>query len=157
MTLRFSSPDMLPPAYKAQAEKQLRDGASGPGSAFDRVSKLTGPTTKTCKVDIIESPPKRKNKYSAKAVRIDDIRFDSTAEGKRYAELKQLQQAGEVIRFHRQVIFDLPGGTQYRVDFQIFWTDGRVTYEDVKGVQTETFRLKRRQVRALYNVEIEIP
>lgn len=102
-------------------------------------------------------PRKRRSKYDAKPVVIDDIRFDSTAEGKRYAELKQLLACGVVHRFHRQVIFDLPGGTKYRCDFMVVWTSGRITYEDVKGFETSEFKLKRKQVRALYHVEIEIP
>ncbi len=38
----------------------------------------------------------------------------------------------------------------------IFYADGRVRVVDVKGVETETFKLKKRQVEEIYPVEIEI-
>ena len=66
-----------------------------------------------------------------------------------------MREAGQVLHFHRQVIFDLPGGTTYRCDFQIFWASGRVTYEDVKGRKTKDYIRSKKQVEALYPVVIE--
>jgi hypothetical protein len=83
------------------------------------------------------------------------MRFDSKKELRRWQELKLLKAAGEVVMVLRQTRFDLPGRTKYLCDFTIFWADGRVTFEDVKGVRTETYRLKKRQVEELYPVEIE--
>lgn len=97
-----------------------------------------------------------RNKYSAQRVEVDGMRFDSKKEAARYGELKTLRAAGQVSHFLRQVPFHLPGQTVYRVDFVVFWADGRVTYEDVKGVETKEFRLKKRQVEELYPVEIEV-
>lgn len=98
----------------------------------------------------------RRQKYSAKAVEVDGMRFDSKKEAKRYVDLTRLRAAGVVSHFLRQVPFHLPGKTRFVCDFVVFWSDGRVTYEDVKGIQTETFRLKKRQVEELYPVEIEV-
>lgn len=97
-----------------------------------------------------------RHKYNAVATELDGLRFDSKAEARRYADLKLLQRAGEVVFFLRQVPFDLPGGVKYRVDYCIFWADGRVTFEDVKGMTTPMFTLKKKQVEALYPVEIEV-
>ena len=96
------------------------------------------------------------HKYRAVPTSIDGLRFDSKAEAGRYADLRLLQKAGEVVFFLRQVPFDLPGGVKYRADFMIFWADGSVTVEDVKGYDTPQSRLKRRQVEALYPVTIEL-
>jgi dsDNA-binding SOS-regulon protein len=97
-----------------------------------------------------------KNKFNAKPTEIDGIRFDSKKEAARYSQLKMLRSAGEVVMFLLQVPFILPGNTRYRVDFAVFWADGRVTFEDTKGRETETFKLKKRQVEALYPVTIEM-
>lgn len=99
---------------------------------------------------------RRRGKFNAKPTERDGMRFDSRKEAERYDDLKQLQSAGEVVFFLRQVPFHLPGKTKCIVDFQVFWSDGAVTFEDVKGVETETFRLKKRQVEALYPIEIEV-
>ena len=96
------------------------------------------------------------HKYHAAPTSIDGLRFDSKAEAGRYVDLRLLQKAGEIVFFLRQVPFDLPGGVKYKADFMIFWADGSVTVEDVKGYDTPQSRLKRRQVEALYPVTIEL-
>jgi hypothetical protein len=96
------------------------------------------------------------NKFNAKPTEVDGIRFDSKKEAARYSQLKMLRSAGEVVMFLLQVPFILPGNTRYRVDFMVFWSDGRVTFEDTKGRETETFKLKKRQVEELYPVKIEV-
>ena len=89
---------------------------------------------------------------SAKGDRtVDGITFDSKKEANRYKDLKQLQDWGEVLQFLRQIPFHLPGHTKYVCDFLVFWTDGHVSFEDVKGMRTETYKLKKRQVEELYS------
>lgn len=99
---------------------------------------------------------KQTNKYGAKKFEVDGIKFDSKKEGNRYLQLKILQKAGEVSYFLRQVPFHLPGNVTYRVDFAIFWQDGAVTYEDVKGFMTPMSKLKIKQTEDLYPVKIEV-
>lgn len=94
------------------------------------------------------------NKYNATQTIVDGIRFDSKKEANRYRELKLLQRAGDVVMFLMQVPIRLPGNTTYRVDFQVFWDSGHVSFEDVKGRETEVFRLKKRQVEELYPIEL---
>ena len=86
---------------------------------------------------------------------VDGILFDSQKEAQYQKKLKLLKLAGDVSHWHRQVIFDLPGNTKYRVDFQVFWSDGTVRYIDVKGHRTKEFIRAKKQVEALYPVEIE--
>ena len=96
----------------------------------------------------------RPGKFNAKKTRVDGITFDSQKEARRYSELKLLQRSGEVMFFHRQPIFDLPGGTTYRADFLIFWSDGGATYEDVKGHRAPAYIRSKKQVEAIYGVQI---
>lgn len=97
-----------------------------------------------------------KHKYQAKPMTLDGIRFDSKAEGRYYSSLKLRVKAGEVVFFLRQVPFYLPGGVKYVVDFQEFHSDGTVHFVDVKGMETESFKAKKRMVENLYPLEIEV-
>ena len=99
---------------------------------------------------------KKGHKYNARATVIDGIRFDSRKEGNYYSQLKLRVKAGEVLTFLRQVPIHLPGNTRLVVDFLEFHADGTVHWVDVKGIETEVFRLKKRQVEDLYPFEIEI-
>lgn len=90
------------------------------------------------------------HKFGAVATERDGIRFDSKAEAAYYDHLLLLQAAGEVIGFTRQTPFHLPGGTRHVVDFLVFWIDGDVTAEDVKGHETAEFKVKAREVVAAY-------
>lgn len=96
---------------------------------------------------------RKANKYhvSPKADRtVDGITFDSKKEAKRYKDLCFLKQVGDVLTFIPQVPFRLPGGVRYVVDFLVFWADGRVTFEDVKGYRTPEYKAKKRMVEDLY-------
>jgi len=97
-----------------------------------------------------------KHKYNAVRTVRDNISFPSKKEARRYDELVLLQEAGAVCFFLRQPLFDLGGGTTYKADFLIFWRDGTATIEDVKGVQTKSFKRAKKQVEARYPVEILI-
>ena len=97
---------------------------------------------------------KLQHKFGAKPSILDDIRFASKKEQKRYQELKVLQQHGELLFFLRQVPFHLPGGVKYLCDFMNFWQNGSVTIEDVKGMKTPMYILKKKQVEKLYPITI---
>ena len=98
-----------------------------------------------------------RHKYRAKRTENDGIRFDSKLEAQYYGILKLLRDnTNEVLFFLRQVPIHLPGGTKLVIDFQVFWSDGKVTFEDVKGMQTDQFKIKKREVEALYPFEIKI-
>lgn len=104
------------------------------------------------------TPPKT-NKYGARAVEIDGVRFASALEGRRYQQLKLLLAAGEISdlvvhpRFELLArLFDRHGkvlpAVHYTGDFQ--YRDcrtGVVVVEDVKGgVVTEASRLRMRML-----------
>jgi hypothetical protein len=98
----------------------------------------------------------KKPKYHAIRTKINGYHFDSQKEAKRYLELLMLKKAGEIRFFTRQPILDLGGGVTYRPDFLIFWSNGKVTWEDVKGYQTKDFKMKKKLVEAKYPLDIEI-
>ena len=94
------------------------------------------------------------NKYGAKATHVDGIRFDSKREARYYEQLKLRVESGEVRYFLRQVPIHLPGGTRLVIDFLEFHTDGSVRYVDVKGRETPAFKIKRREIEAIYPIRI---
>lgn len=95
-------------------------------------------------------------KYRNVPTTVDEVRFDSKLEARYYQKLKALQAAGEVDFFLRQVPIHLPGGVTMRVDFLVFYADGRVSFQDTKGTVTRDWDNKRKMAEALYPIEIEI-
>ena len=93
------------------------------------------------------------SKYHNKKVQVDMYVFDSIAESRRYKELKLLEQAGEISELELQPRFLLQEGfkkngktfrkIEYIADFQ-YIENGRFVIEDVKGKETEVFKLKRK-------------
>lgn len=100
----------------------------------------------------------------AKPTWSDGIRFASKAEAKRYANLKLLEKAGEVRQLEVQPAFPLdvinPANGEvisvgvYKADFRYLDRAGRTVIEDVKGMRTVVYKLKRKLVEALYGVQI---
>lgn len=101
---------------------------------------------------LLKATPAKRGKYGAKPVTIDGIWFASTAEGKRYRILKLLESQGHISGLKLQEKFELlPAVTvrgkriravHYIADFSYVESGIRVV-EDVKGVETAVFRLKR--------------
>lgn len=92
-------------------------------------------------------------KYGAIPTTVDGITFASKAESRRYQELKLLERAGEISRLELQPSFkcEINGKLvcTYRADFSFFTKTERVI-EDVKGVRTPVYRLKKKLVEALF-------
>lgn len=95
------------------------------------------------------------HKYHAKFTETDGIIFSSKKEARYYKGLKLLKDQGIVLFFLRQVPFHLPGGVKYVCDFQVFWSNGEVTFEDVKGIKTPLYIAKKKIVEELYPIEIK--
>ena len=103
------------------------------------------------------SRPGKRSKYNSKTTTIDGINFDSRLEAAYYLQLETEKKMGTVKYYLRQVPFHLPGGIQYRVDFMVVRPQGntiRIDYIDVKGVITQTYRMKKKIVEDLYPVKI---
>lgn len=109
------------------------------------------------------TPPTKpkKSKYGAVKTEIDGIMFDSKHEAKRYQELRLLEQAGEITNLRLQVPFELIPKSKhgmpirYIADFTYNDQSGQLIVEDAKGVKTPVYRLKRRIMAEIYNIEIK--
>lgn len=106
------------------------------------------------------------NKYRNKKVIVDGEEFDSKKEGNRYKELKLLLKAGEISnlelqpKFLLQDSFKKNGKTfrkiEYIADFQ-YIENGKTIVEDVKGMQTDVFKLKHKIFEKVYpDLELRI-
>lgn len=104
------------------------------------------------------------SKYRAKPVVIDNIRFASQKEGRRYAELKLLEKAGKIHGLTLQPEYPLSAATddpeapkqvgKYRADFAYWDHTGTSVVEDVKGFKTPLYRWKKKHMAAQYGIEI---
>jgi len=98
-----------------------------------------------------------RNKYGAIKTTVDGIKFDSKKEAARYLALKMLSMAGEVSDLKLQPKFDLiVNGTKigfYKADFQ-YTKDGKIVVEDVKGMLTPVYKLKKKMIKAIYGFDI---
>ncbi len=99
------------------------------------------------------------NKYRNKKVQVDCYVFDSIAESKRYKELALLEKVGKIEnlqlqpKFLLQESFKKNGKTyrkiEYIADF-MYEEKGQVIVEDVKGKETEAFKLKHKLFEKKY-------
>ena len=100
----------------------------------------------------------KENKYGAVKAKVDGVVFDSIKESKRYVALKMLQNLGEISELKIQVSFDLMVNgfkvSKYVADFTYKTGDGNRTVEDCKGVLTPVYRLKKKLMKAIYNIDI---
>lgn len=122
------------------------------------------------------SPAANTSKYNAQRTAGG---FDSKLEERRYYQLKndphvkniEVHPVFEIFPptrkcLHCKQIFELPTakcpnkgcgrkllvfrGISYIADFRVTYDDGRVVIEDVKGIETEAFKLKRKLFEAAY-------
>ncbi|WP_249323475.1 DUF1064 domain-containing protein [Wansuia hejianensis] len=108
----------------------------------------------------IQSKSKKKNKYRNIKTQVDGITFDSKKEAEYYCKLKLLKQAGEIKDFGLQPRYELQptfrkNGTTYRAityvaDFIITNLDGTTEVVDIKGVETQVFKIKQKLFEYMY-------
>lgn len=119
----------------------------------------------------------KKSKYHAKKVVIDGITFDSKKEGKRYKQLVEMQEKGEISNLQRQVKYLLipaqrepntigpRGGIKkgkllerecsYIADFVYDTPDGTRVIEDTKGMRTTEYIIKRKLMLYVHKIKIK--
>ena len=99
-------------------------------------------------------------KYRNKKTSVDGIRFDSKREANRYMELKLLERAGIIKGLKRQVPYILIDKSRYGraikyvADF-VYYEDDKLVVEDVKGVRTPVYKLKKRLMAEVYGIEVK--
>jgi hypothetical protein len=98
------------------------------------------------------------SKYNAIKTEVDGFVFDSKAESRRYSELVILEKSGEIKSLCLQPVFHLIVNNQkcgkYIADFKYVTAKGSIVIEDVKGVKTSVYRLKKKLVKAIYGFDI---
>lgn len=109
------------------------------------------------------------HKYHARAETVDNLHFASQKEARRYGELKLLQQVHAISDLECQPEFplsvvkifrngwpiELATVGKYIADFQ--YTDlrtGEIVVEDVKGVRTPVYQLKKKLVAAIHGITV---
>lgn len=106
------------------------------------------------------------SKYYSKKVIVDNIKFDSKKEAKKYTELKLLLKA-EIIKdlelqkkFELQPKYKINGknirAINYIADF-VYWdiNKNKIIVEDTKGYRTEVYKIKKKIFEYKYQIEIE--
>ncbi len=103
---------------------------------------------------------RRRGKYHNRFTEVDGITFHSRKEALRYQELKLLEMAGEITELELQPRFAIRWPLDERVkicdyiaDFR-YYQNGRLTIEDVKGIRTGVYRLKKKLMQAAYKITI---
>lgn len=138
----------------AKANRALRYTSAA--ALPDRMRQMVEAQGKGAPRELAMKPAKAPNKYHNEPTTVDGIRFDSKKEARYYEQLKIRKAVGEVSYWLMQVPLRLPGGSRYVVDFLVFFTDltEPPQYIDVKGRETQVFRLKKREVEHHYPIRI---
>lgn len=106
------------------------------------------------------TPARKPSKYNNKRVTVGEETFDSQREMERYHHLLIMQRAGLIQQLERQVVFILSPSVvingrkspplKYVADFTYVEKGATVkTVEDVKGVITKEYRIKRHLMAAM--------
>jgi len=92
----------------------------------------------------------------------DFFYFASKFEARRYAELSLLEKTGQITELKTQITYPIKVNgvsiCKYIADFQYKNLIGNLIVEDTKGDEkavTETFKLKRKLIGALYGIDIK--
>lgn len=106
----------------------------------------------------------KKNKYKNKKVEYKGMTFDSKKEFLRYLVLEDRQAKGEIKNLKRQVPFILVpafnvGKKRYRemryIADYVYEENGKQVVEDCKGFRTEVYKIKKKLMAYIYQIEIK--
>lgn len=106
------------------------------------------------------------NKYGNIKTEVDGIKFDSKKEANRYQELKLLKSIGKIEKLKLQPRYELQPkykingrnirNIEYKADFEyIDKKTGEIITEDVKGMKTPVYKIKKKLFEYKYNREIK--
>jgi len=104
----------------------------------------------------------QESKYHNRRVTVDGISFQSVKEASRWQELRLMERAGEITLLARQVKIELvPKSNLFRAVYYVadfVYYDkrtGKTVYEDVKGVRTDVYKLKKKLLYWRHGIEIK--
>lgn len=106
------------------------------------------------------------HKYNAEKSVRGNICFDSKKEARRFDELRVLLKAGRISDLKLQPQFTLQEGfkttdgiavraIRYYADFSYKDKDGNLVVEDVKGVRTREYALKKKLMQERFGIEVQ--
>lgn len=100
-----------------------------------------------------------RHKYGAIATTVDDTRFDSKAEARRYQELKLMERGRLIRNLELQPRFPIEiNGVKvctYVADFRyVSCGTSEMVVEDTKGFKTPEYKLKKKLMKAVYNIDV---
>lgn len=110
-------------------------------------------------------PSKRRSKYGARSVVIDDIRFASKREGDRWLFLKIRLVLGEITDLERQVTYQLAESVRiegekrarpalrFTADFR-YVERGKTVVEDAKGYADKSFRIRQHLMKSVHGIDV---
>lgn len=101
----------------------------------------------------------KRPKYNNKKTNVNGILFDSKKEADRYVLLTRREAIGEVVDIHLQVpfVFALEGKKMftYKADFVYYdKTLSKTIIEDVKGMRTPLYKLKKKLIENQHQITI---
>ena len=100
----------------------------------------------------------RTDKAGKEARTVDNVCFHSKKEATRYTELKLAQTVGMISDLELQPSFDLKVNgiliCRYKADFR-YRQDRQQVVEDAKGFKTPEYKLKKKLMLAIHNIEIQ--
>lgn len=98
-----------------------------------------------------------KSKFRNQPVRTSEGYFASKKELRDWCNLKLRQQAGEIALLQRQVRFKLVHNAIHITDYiadAVFFENGKRIVFDSKGHETPEFKLKKKLMKALLNIDV---
>lgn len=101
----------------------------------------------------------RTSKYNTIKTEVDGIIFASRLEARRYTELKLLERAGEITKLELQPKFLLEVNDilicTYIADFMyVEAAIQKIIVEDSKGMKTPVYQIKKKLMKAIFNIDI---
>jgi hypothetical protein len=120
---------------------------------------MTFPNQIKSKILTLQKRMIRRSKYNNKKTIINGITFDSKKEGDRYVFLTRREEIGEILDLHLQVPFNfvLDGKKMfvYKSDFVYYdKTINKTIIEDVKGMRTPLYKLKKKLIEHQHQIKI---
>lgn len=98
-----------------------------------------------------------KSKFRNQPVRTAEGYFASKKEHRDWCNLKLREQAGEITLLQRQVRFKLVHNAIHLTDYiadAVFFENGKRIVFDSKGFETPEFKLKKKLMKALLNIDV---
>lgn len=107
------------------------------------------------------------SKYNSRKTTVDGITFDSKKEARRYLVLKKMEQDGEIKNLRLQVPVELVPSFEIVVDGKkrkrrpityvadfVYYRDDEKVIEDVKGLRTPVYNIKKKLFEYRYHETI---